>query len=281
MAVRLTTLCENTAGAIGFTGEWGLSILVEAGGEKVLLDVGLSDAAVKNAHVAGVDLGEIQKIVLSHGHVDHTGGLQPVLLRVGHKVDVYAHPDMWGRKYVGVNSPGGAKSYRYVGVPYRREALEGLGATFTYHTEPVWLNASMVATGEVPMTTSFESVDGNMFIKAENGLAPDPFPDDQALVVKSPQGLVVVLGCAHRGAINTIMHARAITGVDRVHTVVGGTHLVRAKDEQLDRTIAALRELGVEKLGVSHCTGLPAAAVLAREFGDSFFFNSAGTVVEV
>ncbi|HBX23382.1 MAG TPA: MBL fold metallo-hydrolase [Desulfotomaculum sp.] len=281
MNVRLTTLCDNTAGVIGFTGEWGLSILVEARGEKVLLDAGFGDAVVKNADLSGVNLSGVDKIVLSHGHLDHAGGLTPLLQRMGKKTTVYAHPGVWGEKYLHVKTPGGgAGSYRFIGIPQRSETLASLGADFSYNRFPVWINDKMVTTGEVPMVTLFESMDDNMFIKTETGYELDHLLDDQALVIKSQRGLVVVLGCAHRGAVNTVLHAKTITGVDRVHAVVGGTHLLRAGEERINQTIAALRELGVEKLGVSHCTGLPAAAVMAREFGSDFFFNSAGTVIE-
>lgn len=281
MQVRLTTLCDNTAGAVGFTGEWGLSILVEAGGDAVLLDAGYGDALVHNADAAAVDLNKVSRIVLSHGHMDHTGGLRPLLRRLGRGVEVYAHPDVWNKKYLHVTPPGGGTGrYRYIGIPYQREELENAGAVFVHVKERFWLNECMVTTGEVPMVTDFESIDDNMFMETGQGFVPDPLLDDQALVVKTGRGLVVVLGCAHRGAVNTILHARKITGEDRICAVVGGTHLLRAREEQLRRTIAAFRELGVEKLGVSHCTGLPAAAVLAREFGAGFLFNTAGTVLE-
>ncbi|MBF7082905.1 MBL fold metallo-hydrolase [Desulfallas sp. Bu1-1] len=282
MQVRLTTLCENTAGGIGFTGEWGLSILVEAGGHAVLLDTGFSDSVVRNASVAGVDLSKVDKIVISHGHTDHTGGLRLLLQRLRKRVEVYAHPEMWGKKYIRVVLPGGKDGlFRYVGVPFCREELEGLGASFNLTGEPVWLNEHMVTTGEVPMVTPFEQVDDNMYIKSDAGFVPDTLPGDQSLIVKTDKGLVVVLGCAHRGMVNTMLHAQKITGVEKIYAVVGGTHLIRAQQNQLDESIAALREFGVEKIGVSHCTGLPAAAFLAREFGDKFFFNNAGTVIEL
>ncbi len=281
MKVRLTTLCDNTVGASGLTGEWGLSILAEFRGEKVLLDAGFGDAVVKNADLIGVDLGGVDQIVLSHGHLDHTGGLTPLLQRMGRKIAVYAHPDVWDQKYSASLQPwGGEKGYHFIGIQQRRETLESLGADFRYDRAPVWLNDHMVTTGEVPMVTPFEFVEDNLCVKTETGYITDPLLDDQALVIKSERGLVVVLGCAHRGAVNTILHAKTITGVDRVHAVVGGTHLLRADDDQINQTAAALRELGVEKLGVSHCTGLPAAAMLAREFGPDFFFNTAGTVIE-
>lgn len=281
MKVRLTTLCDNTVGSSGLAGEWGLSILAEYRGERVLLDAGYGDAAVKNADLMGVDLGQVDKIVLSHGHLDHAGGLVPLLLRSGKKTEVYAHPDVWASKCSAFQQPwGGEKGHHFIGILHRRETLESLGADFRYHRTPVRLNEHMITTGEVPMVTTFESLDDNLCLKTDTGYAPDPLLDDQALIIKSEQGLVVVLGCAHRGAVNTILHAKTITGVDRVYAVVGGTHLLRAGEERISRTIAALRELGVVKVGVSHCTGFPAAAALAREFGADFIFNSTGTILE-
>jgi len=280
--MRLTTLCENTVAMLGYTGEWGLSMLVEAGSEAVLLDTGYSDAVLRNAAAGEVDLSRVNKIVLSHGHADHTGGLRLLLQRLRKRVEIYAHPDSWGKKYTHQAMAGAKdKSYRYVGIPFCREELEELGAVFMLSREPAWLNEYMVTTGEVPLATSFEKVDDHMFLRSEEGYRPDPMTDDQALVVKTDRGLVVLLGCAHRGLVNTLLHAQKITGVDKIYAVVGGTHLFRAPREQLEQSVAALHRLGVEKIGVSHCTGLAPAALLAQEFGEQFFFNNAGTVVEL
>ncbi len=99
--------------------------------------------------------------------------------------------------------------------------------------------------------------------------------------MNTEQGLIVILGCAHRGIINTLYHAQQLTGVKQISLVLGGCHLSGATEEQIWLTIAALRELGVPRIGVSHCTGLPAAAIMAQEFGDSFFFNNVGTLTEL
>jgi 7,8-dihydropterin-6-yl-methyl-4-(beta-D-ribofuranosyl)aminobenzene 5'-phosphate synthase len=276
----LTTLCENTVGVFGFAGEWGLSILVQFGGETVLLDTGLSNAIALNAAFANVNVKNIKKVVLSHGHVDHTGGLRVLLQAIRGKVEVFAHPEIWGKKY-SVRPKISGDRYHFIGIPFCREELEHLGASFNYSQAPVWLNADMVTTGEVPMITPFEKIDKNLYVKTDKGFEPDPIPDDQALVVKSPNGLVVVLGCAHRGMINTLLHAREITGTKKILAVVGGAHLFRAGKEQLTQTILELKKLGVEHIGVSHCTGMPASMALATAFEANFFFNNAGTVVEL
>jgi len=105
--------------------------------------------------------------------------------------------------------------------------------------------------------------------------------DDPAFIGNIDPGLVVILGCAHRGIINTLYHARQLTGREAIYAVIGGSHLINTSEERMWQTIGALRELGVQRLGLCHCTGLTAASVLAQEFGESFFFNRAGTVIEL
>ena len=275
MPLCLTTLGENTAGRPRVLAEWGLSILVETDDQKILLDTCAGDTVPHNASVLRVDLSTIDRIVLSHGHYDHTGGLRGVLAETG-AVEVVAHPDIWGAKY-GVFG----ERKRYNGIPFVREELESLGASFTLSRDPVWITGDIVTTGEIPMVTEYEQIDSRLYIMVDGELVPDRFSDDLALIIKTELGLVVVLGCAHRGMVNTLYHAREITGIELIHTVVGGTHLISASEERISRTVEALRELGVQRLGVSHCTGLPAASKLARELGDNFFFNNAGSRITI
>ena len=139
-----------------------------------------------------------------------------------------------------------------------------------------------MTTGETPMVTDFEEIEPNRsFVKEETGWQPDELLDDQALIINTEQGLIVIPGCAHRGVINTLYHAQQLTGVKPIHMVLGGCHLISASKERIRSTIAALRELGIQKLGVSHCTGLPATVIMAQEFGDKFFFNNAGTRINL
>ena len=127
------------------------------------------------------------------------------------------------------------------------------------------------------MTSGYEEIDKNLFVKEDGRLQPDRLADDLALVIDTDFGLVVILGCAHRGIVNTLRHAQNLTGKEPVYAAIGGTHLFRASDERVEKTIADLREMGIQRLGVSHCTGFHASARLAQEFGDIFFLNNAGT----
>ena len=280
MEIRITTLSENAVSGRprGLLGEWGLSILVEKDDRKILLDAGASISAARNGSLLGINWDRIDAIVLSHGHYDHTGGLREVLTRIRKQVQVIAHPDVFGAKFTQISKD---ESPKYIGIPFQKTELESLGANFQLTSKPVWLSENVVTSGEIPMITDFETVDPGLYVRESGEMIPDSLRDDQALFIKTGQGLVVILGCAHRGTINTLHHARNVTGVERIYSVIGGTHLIRASKTQLELTIAALKALGVQRLAVSHCTGMPAAVQLAQEFGPGFLFNNSGSMIEV
>lgn len=282
MKLRIITLSENVANRGEFLAEWGLSILIETDEMNILFDTGRGISTSYNADTLGIDLNKVDKIVLSHGHSDHTGGLRQVLRRIKkNEIEIIAHPDIWSTRY---NLRQGQPD-RFTGIPFQRQALETFGAIFNLTTKPVKITNNIMTSGEIPMVTNFEDViyssGPTRLIKKDTGLEPDKFLDDQAIIINTEQGLVVITGCAHRGIINTLYHAQQLAGVKATHAVIGGAHLVDASEERIRKTIAALKELNVQKLGLCHCTGMPAVALMAHEFGDKFFFNNAGTIVEL
>jgi 7,8-dihydropterin-6-yl-methyl-4-(beta-D-ribofuranosyl)aminobenzene 5'-phosphate synthase len=270
MDINFATLTENIA-TRGFIGEWGLSIFIEADNKHILFDTGPGFSTIYNAQPLGIDFKTIDSIVLSHGHYDHTGGLKAVLRRKG-TVDVIAHPDIWGKKYSFREN-----NYRYIGIPFPKEKLEGLGARFILSGDPIWISDNIVTSGEVPFSTGYEETDSSLYKIDNNTLIRDNFTDDLSLAIKTDKGLSIFLGCAHRGMINIINHFQKTTGEKRVYSVIGGTHLISASQERLDRTIADLKKTGIQKLGVSHCTGFDASIRLVEEFKDIFFLNSSGS----
>jgi len=277
MGLRITTLSENTADTGDLLAEWGLSFLIATGKENILFDTGKTISASYNTDSLEIDLNQIDKIVLSHGHYDHSGGLRQILRRMGKEVEIIAHPDIWTAKY---RRRKGQKD-KYVGIPFQRQDLESLGARFTLTTKPLKIADNIMTTGEVPMVTDYETIDSALFVKSDAGWQPDKLLDDLALIINAEPGLVVVLGCAHRGMLNTLYHAQQLAGVKTIHTVLGGAHLISASKERIRRTIADLKELDVQRLGLCHCTSLPAISIMAQEFGEKFFFNITGTTIEI
>jgi 7,8-dihydropterin-6-yl-methyl-4-(beta-D-ribofuranosyl)aminobenzene 5'-phosphate synthase len=147
-------------------------------------------------------------------------------------------------------------------------------------SKPEWVTEDIVLSGEVPMKTDFESVAPICFLKKDSEYLGSSVADDQALFVMTDRGLLIILGCAHRGMINTIAHAKDITGIDDVYMVIGGSHLMNTSRAQQEATLAAIERLGIEKVGVSHCTGMRPASFLYERLGPKrFFFNNAGTKI--
>jgi 7,8-dihydropterin-6-yl-methyl-4-(beta-D-ribofuranosyl)aminobenzene 5'-phosphate synthase len=152
-----------------------------------------------------------------------------------------------------------------------------LGACFHEAAGPVELGPDVLLSGPIPRSNDFERVADNLLLREGEDYLQDPLEDDQALFLRTELGLVVVLGCAHRGVLNTLALGRRLTGLESVYLVLGGTHLHAADARLIERTSEGMRKAGVQWLGVSHCTGAAAAVRLAQAFGERFFFVQAGT----
>lgn len=276
MEIRATVLCENcvffSSGAIA---EHGWSVYLETEQGNFLFDTGGGKAVINNARCFHKDLSKVKGIILSHNHYDHTGGLFSVLDYTG-KVKVYSHPDIFKNSYSVRNG-----IERYIGIPYRKEALESKGAQFIFNTGFTEIAQGIMLSGEVPRKTTFEKGDVDLVLKSEKGYVQDIVPDDQSLIINSKKGLVIVLGCSHSGIVNIINHAIEKTGQSHIHTIFGGTHLGPASVETRNESIEALKRFDIERIGTSHCTGLEAAMYVRQEFGARFFFCNVGTIIEV
>jgi 7,8-dihydropterin-6-yl-methyl-4-(beta-D-ribofuranosyl)aminobenzene 5'-phosphate synthase len=277
MTIRLTVLCDNAVGPqLGLLGEHGFACFVETPAGNYLFDTGQGLAILNNSRILGKDLGSARGVVLSHGHFDHAGGLVDVLHQTG-PVDVIAHPDLFCARY-----RSSSTHRRFIGLPFRREHLESLGARFRLLREWSEIGPGVFVTGEIPRRFPLAAGDtGLTTISATGEEIPDPLHDDLSLVIDTPSGLVLLLGCAHAGLVNIVRQVRERTGREQIFAVLGGTHLGFSGAEEIEAAVRTLEEIGAQKIGASHCTGPVAAARLQARLQDRFFFAHTGTVLEV
>lgn len=273
----ITILCDNSISKPGFIGEHGFSVLIEREDEKYLFDTGPGMSLPLNLKKLGKDLKGVEKIFISHGHYDHTGGLKWALGQIG-KVEVTAHPAMFLR-HMSTHLEGKKEIKKYIGCPYTKVELESLGAVFSFsdHTKEVapgvWFITGIERNPEqLPLDTHLLIQRGDEFII-------DPIEDDSSLLLETDGAPLLLLGCSHAGVLNILDHIREKMGISRLRAVLGGTHLMFFGLKDIPRVIEKFEEFSIDFIGVSHCTGMQASIELAKHFGDRFMVASAGTVL--
>ncbi len=285
--MRITILSENyTPFSLKLRGEHGFCALIEKDDMQFLYDTGRFGACIDNAEAMKIDLTNVGKILLSHGHIDHTGGIEKVLKTIDRPVDIYAHPKIFESKFIVGEQY--KKSFGrqdvFIGIPFDRPYLEKmLNATFQLQngfsevTKGVWL------TGEVPLSNEVEKIPESFLVERDGVIVKDDFADDNSLLIDTDNGLVVVLGCAHRGIVNILTYAKKTLNKN-IRAVIGGTHLHDASKTQIAFAGSYLKELfqndGVELFAPAHCTGINTIIDFCAEFKDITKPAFCGTVFE-
>lgn len=265
--------------------EHGLSLLitVKIGKEtrRVLMDSGFTPAVVEyNLEFLGIDLSHVRELVISHGHLDHVGGLPSILHKLGKPAVVVVHPDAFLHRF-GRSPDGGLHPYPCL---LSREELIKAGLEIRESKTPSLVaGGTILVTGEIPRRTSFEKGMRSTLIERDGNLEQDRIPDDQALVINiAGKGLAVISGCAHSGIINTINYAMELTGESKIHLVAGGFHLSdHYQGSPISQTVHEMKKFSPDLIVPMHCTGFEATCSFARELPDSFALNSTGTRIVI
>ena len=262
--------------------EHGLSLLITVyqGETKhtILLDTGYTKVGVlHNMERLGINAGNIEAIVISHGHMDHTGSLYAILDKFPERIPLVLHPGAFVHpRYT--RAPDGAM--RLWPQTLVRDDLAQQNVDIAESTAPTLIAENMImVTGQVERTTAFEKGMPNALLEKNGEFVQDPISEDQAIVVNlTGKGLVVISGCAHAGIVNTVEYAKKLTGEDSIHAVLGGFHLTGPFFEKIhDETIKELKKMEPAVIMPMHCTGWKAIQKFQKEFASNFVLNSVGS----
>lgn len=256
--MKLTVLMDNhTYIDEYYLGEPAVSYLIEDGERTILFDAGYSEVFIENARRMELDLGRVTDVVLSHGHIDHTGGLPAFFGAFSQRVQLTAHPNVFrSKRYEGMNA----------GSPMRASDLpERVEANLT--DRPVRISEHILYLGEIPRKYSFEKdrAVGETCACCGDAWTEDTLLDDTAIALSVPEGIFVVTGCAHSGVCNTVEAAKTLLPGKPVAGVFGGFHLFE-EGENLDRTIRTLKKQGVSTAFPCHCTSLAVKCAFYEAF---------------
>jgi 7,8-dihydropterin-6-yl-methyl-4-(beta-D-ribofuranosyl)aminobenzene 5'-phosphate synthase len=257
--VSLKIVVDNEA-RDGLLSEHGFALWIEVDGITVLFDTGDKNGLLSNSSRMGLDLEQVDYLVLSHGHYDHTGGL-PDLLRHNNHLRIYCHAGAFLPRY-SINE-GIAKP-----VKMTAETMTSISSLpeerLFWVVKDLKLTENLGISGEIPRESVFETTGGPFYFD-QDGKKADAIVDDMALWITTAKGLIICVGCCHAGIINTINHIKKISGEDRIHTIVGGLHLVNADENRLEETVKELQKINISQIIPCHCTGEQAHQLLARE----------------
>ncbi len=255
-ALKITAL--STMLADEGIGEWGYAALIEVDGKRILFDTGARpETVLQNAREMNIDLSDIEELVLTHNHSDHTGGLATLRRELRKK-----NPRALSKAHVGEGiffervRPNGSPS---TGQLKFKSDYESMGGSFVVHSKPVELLPGVWFTGPVPRIHPEKNYPRGLKVKTPSGEVDDTIPEDSSLVIQTADGLVVLAGCGHAGIINTVDYARSSIAPQQILAVIGGLHTFSASDEVLAWTADKLKSAGMRYFLAGHCTGIEAA----------------------
>lgn len=256
-----------------------IETVVDGRSHSLLFDFGRTfDALSRNINTLKIDFDKLEVLALSHGHRDHFGALVELLKsrreKIPKGIPLYVGEEAFAARGSGERPDDVSVRHRL-----KKEDIEGLGfVKIVEIKDPTQIVSGAYLTGNIGTVTDYEKGTPGAFVKRGDNFEQDNFIGEQSLVLNAKgKGLVVLTGCAHVGVVNTVKHAQEITGVRKVHAVMGGFHLTEAKEELIRRTVADIKAMAPDYVIPMHCTGFEATGVFAKEMPDQFVLNTVGT----
>lgn len=278
MSLKITTLIENNSDKNNvLINEHGLSLYIEINEKKILFDTGQSGDFIKNTEKLKINLDDLDYVILSHGHYDHSGGFMKLVKNTNTSFELIIGNGFFNEKHKLIEN----ESYKFNGNSFDEKFLEQNNiSTNSVNQDIFYIAEDVMVFSNFERTNDFEILNKKFYIKKNHEYVNDDFSDEIALGIKYEKGLVIVLGCSHAGLVNILETITKRTGMP-IYGVVGGSHLIEADKLRLSNTINYLKEKNISIFRLSHCTGDMAVERLEGEFGDKFIYNNTGNVIEV
>ncbi len=274
MTIKITTLIENNQGVEGLVSEHGLSFFIEVEKKNILFDTGYSGIFINNAKALDIDLNNIQYVILSHGHDDHTGGFNQFVNTFNKSYQLILGEGFFNPKYKYVDD-----EYIFDGNPFDQKLIKGTDYILV-HNQIHQLDDFLFVKSSFTYQNDFELPNKIYYIKNHHSYYSDDFQEEVVLIIKHPNGLVVFLGCSHVGVVN-ILESIKKTMKENIYAVFGGTHLVKANKNRIDKTIEYFNQQDIKIAGLCHCTGETAIELFKNNYKGHFITLHTGDYFEL
>lgn len=275
--MKIITLIENKLGSKRcLYSEHGLSLYIETERKKILFDTGQSGNFIENAVKLGVDLKDLNYVIISHGHYDHSGGFKRLIKEINPNIKLYVGKGFFNEKYSLIEN----EVYKYRGNPFTEKFLEENKIPVVYiDKDVVSITENLLVFTNFNKNEEFENINQSMYLKEGNNYKIDPFQDEISVALKTEKGLIVIVGCSHVGVVNIIDTIKERTNTN-IYGLLGGTHIEKEKEEKIDKIVEYLKKNDIKIVGACHCTGKRGEEMLKQKLGEIFIENATGDILK-